>query len=118
MLFKKYLFHLVFIAKCLMLPEPVDVLLGHQISDEKEAIFLIEEPLFRGQQVIIQSIPAKLKKIKKNKKACLAFWANGTVAPLAITHGEQKSGTLWTWSIEETVGKVNDKHDCWVHKNL
>lgn len=68
MLFKKYLFHLLFIAKCLMLPEPVDVLLGHQISDEKEAIFLIEEPLFRGQQVIIQSIPAKLKKIKKNKK--------------------------------------------------
>lgn len=59
-----------------MLPEPVDVLLGHQISDEKEAIFLIEEPLFRGQQVIIQSIPAKLKKIKKKlkiKKLALPF---------------------------------------------
>lgn len=62
-----------------MLPEPVDVLRGHQISDEKEAIFLIEEPLIRGQQVIIQSIPAKLKIKNKNKKACLAFWANVTV---------------------------------------
>lgn len=80
MLFKKYLFHLLFIAKCLMLPEPVDVLLGHQISDEKEAIFLIEEPLFRGQQVIIQSIPAKLKKIKKIKKLALPF------EPMALWH--------------------------------
>lgn len=35
-------------------PEPVDVRLRHQVLDEKEAVFLVEEPLLRGQCACIK----------------------------------------------------------------
>ena len=42
-------------------PEPVDVLLGHQILNHHETIFFVEKTLIQGQQVVVICVPSKFK---------------------------------------------------------